>query len=96
MNGVGYVYILGNQKPVLYVGVTSDLVKRVKRHRSGYGSGFSGKYKTYKLLYYELFDNMKDAYKREKQLKNRHRDWKINLIRSKNPGLEDLYTKILK
>jgi len=96
MNGVGYIYILGNQKPVLYVGVTSDLVKRVKRHRSGYGSGFSGKYKTYKLLYYELFDNMKDAYKREKQLKNWHRDWKINLIRSKNPGLEDLYTKILK
>ncbi|HTK03221.1 MAG TPA: GIY-YIG nuclease family protein [Alphaproteobacteria bacterium] len=91
----GFVYILGNQKPVLYIGVTSNLIQRIHKHRSGSGSGFSSKYKTYKLLYYEIYDNMLEAIKREKQLKNWHRDWKINLIKSKNPELKDLYDKIM-
>lgn len=96
MGKQGFVYILGNQKPVLYIGVTSDLIKRINRHRSGFGSGFSSKYKTYKLLYYEVFDDILEAIRREKQLKNWHRDWKVNLIKSKNPEFEDLYTQILK
>jgi putative endonuclease len=96
MSESGFVYILGNQKPVLYVGVTSDLIKRIKRHRSGFGGGFSSRYKTYKLLYYEVFDDMLEAIRREKQLKNWHRDWKVNLIKSKNPEFKDLYTQILK
>ncbi len=96
MSKQGFIYILGNQKPVLYIGVTSDLIKRVKRHRSSYGSKFSSKYKTYKLLYYEIFDNILEAIRREKQLKNWHRDWKINLIKSKNPKFVDLFEKILK
>ena len=96
MSKQGFVYILGNQKPVLYVGVTSDLIKRIAQHRSGFGSGFSSKYKTYKLLYYEVFDDMFEAIKREKQLKNWHRDWKTNLIKSINQKFEDLYTQILK
>lgn len=91
----GYVYILGNQKPVLYVGVTSNLIQRIHKHRSGSGSRFTGKYKTYKLLYYEVFESMLEAIKREKQLKNWHRDWKINLIKSKNPEFKDLYDEIL-
>jgi putative endonuclease len=96
MSKQGYIYILGNQKPVLYIGVTSNLIRRIQRHRSGFGSIFSSKYKTYKLLYYEIFEEMLEAIKREKQLKNWHRDWKINLIKSKNPKFEDLYRQILK
>lgn len=92
----GFVYILGNQKPVLYIGVTSDLIKRISRHRSGFGSVFSSKYRTYKLLYYEIFEDTSDAIKREKQLKNWHGDWKINLIKSKNPEFEDLTIQVLK
>ncbi len=90
MSKVGYIYILGNQKPSLYIGVTSDLIKRIYKHRSGFGSGFSSKYKTYKLLYYEIFEDILEAIKREKQLKNWHRDWKINLVKSKNPEFRDL------
>ena len=96
MSKEGFVYILGNQKPVLYVGSTSNLVKRIKRHRSGFGSGFSSKYKTYKLLYYERFESLDVAHKKERQLKNWHRWWKINLIKSKNPEFIDLYTQLLK
>lgn len=96
MSKQSFIYILGNQKPVLYIGVTSDLVTRILKHRSAFGSKFSSKYKTYKLLYYEVFGNMLEAIKREKQLKNWHRQWKINLIKSKNPGFEDLFTQILK
>lgn len=91
----GFIYIIGNQKPVLYVGVTSNIEKRLKRHRGGYGAVFTKKYNPYKLLYYEEFLDMKDARKREKQLKNWHRDWKINLIKSKNPEFRDL-TQTLK
>jgi len=57
---------------------------------------FSSKYKTCKLLYYEVFEEMLDAIKREKQLKDWHREWKINLIKTKNPKFEDLYDEILK
>jgi putative endonuclease len=92
----GFVYILGNQKPVYYVGSTSNLINRLKRHKSGYGSGFTEKYKTYKLLYFEFFENRSDAYIRERQLKNWHRDWKTNLVKSANPGFRDLYEDILK
>ncbi len=87
---------MGNQKPVLYIGVTSNLINRIARHRSGFGSMFSSKYKTCKLLYYEVFEEMLDAIKREKQLKDWHREWKINLIKTKNPKFEDLYDEILK
>lgn len=91
----GFIYIIGNQKPVLYIGVTSNIKKRLKRHHGGYGATFTKKYNPYKLLYYEEFLDMKDARKREKQLKNWHRDWKINLIKSMNPEFKDL-TQTLK
>lgn len=90
MSKPSFVYIIGNQKPILYVGVTSDLSKRLYRHRRGYGSGFTKKYKPDKLLYYEVFEDKKDASRRERQLKNWHREWKINLIKSKNPEFKDL------
>ncbi|MEW5861203.1 MAG: GIY-YIG nuclease family protein [Cyanobacteriota bacterium] len=91
----GFVYILGSNRPTLYIGVTSDLIKRVYEHKQGLVKGFSKKYKLHKLLYYEVFDDVNVAIKREKQLKNWHRDWKLNLIRSKNPTLKDLFPEVV-
>ena len=91
----GFIYIIGNQKPVLYIGVTSNIEKRLKRHSGGYGAVFTKKYNPYKLLYFEEFPEMLDTRRREKQLKNWHRDWKLNLIKSKNPEFRDL-TQTLK
>ena len=64
--------------------------------KQGLIHGFSKKYKLYKLHYYEVFDNIQDAIKREKQLKNWHREWKLNLIKSKNPTFKDLYPEIIR
>lgn len=91
----GFVYILGNNRPTLYIGVTSDLIRRVYRHKQGLIDGFSKKYGLYKLLYYEIFDDIIEAIEREKQLKNWHRRWKLNLIKSKNPNFKDLYSEII-
>ena len=91
----GYVYIIGSDRPTLYIGVTSDLIKRVYEHKHGLVSGFTKQYALHKLLYYESFDTMNDAIAREKQLKNWHREWKLNLIRSKNLKMKDLYTEII-
>ncbi|MCL2869222.1 GIY-YIG nuclease family protein [Candidatus Saccharibacteria bacterium] len=86
-----YTYILSNRKNgTLYIGTTSDLSKRVLEHRLGIKSNFASKYKTYKLVYYEEGADMTSAIEREKQLKNWHRDWKINLIESINPEWKDL------
>jgi putative endonuclease len=68
----GFVYILTNRSnQVLYTGVTRDLVKRVWQHRNGRGSRFTEKYRTHKLVYYELCDDIRGAIEREKQLKAR-------------------------
>ena len=88
----GYVYIMSNYKRnVLYIGVTSDLEERVWLHKQGKGSKFSKKYKTTLLVYFEEYPNIVDAIHREKQLKNWHRDWKMNLIRKMNPTFRDLF-----
>ena len=91
-----YVYILGNKRPTLYIGVTSDLVKRVYQHKQKLVKGFTEKYELPKLLYFEVYNNPKDAIRREKQLKNWHREWKLNLIKSVNPEFNDLYGEIVK
>lgn len=67
----------------------------MKRHCGGCGSAFTKKYNIYKLLYSEEYLDMKIVIKREKQLKNWHRDWKINLIKSKNPEFRDLTSQVL-
>lgn len=95
MNKNGYLYIIGNDRPTLYIGITSNLTKRVYEHKKNLVDGFSKRYRLHKLLYYEIFDEMLEAIKREKQLKNWHRDWKINLIKSKNPEFKDLYVDII-
>ncbi|SOB80224.1 putative endonuclease [Sphingomonas guangdongensis] len=74
----------------LYIGVTSDLVRRLHQHRDGSGSDFVKTYGVHLLVRYELFSDMPAAIAREKQLKRWHRDWKINLIESNNPDWHDL------
>lgn len=91
----GYFYILTNKrKTLLYTGATKNLKKRVDLHVSGKGALFTKKYTVHTLVYFEKFDNISDAFKREKQIKNWHKEWKWNLIKSKNPELIDLYLKI--
>jgi putative endonuclease len=92
----GYIYIMSNYtRTTFYVGVTSDLVRRVSEHRDGRIPGFSQRYNLKYLVYYESIPSIKDAIRREKQLKNWHRDWKLNLITSVNPQLKDLAPEIL-
>jgi len=85
------VYILAS-KPfgTLYIGVTSDLVARLWQHREGAIEGFTKRYAVHRLVHFEMFDTMETAIRREKQLKNWHRDWKLNLITRENPDWRDL------
>lgn len=93
LNGMkqSYVYIMANyKKNVFYIGVTADVLWRVLEHKDKTGSKFTSKYKVDILVYLEEFEDIELAIEREKQLKNWHRDWKINLIRSQNPHMLDL------
>ncbi len=74
----------------LYIGVTNDLSRRIFEHKKEIVKGFTEKYKLKKLLYFEEYKNINEAIGREKQLKNWHRDWKLNLIKKVNPILKDL------
>ena len=90
-NKIYYVYILTNHKnKTLYIGLTNDIERRIYEHKNELVEGFSKRYKLKKLLYYEEFEYIRDALNREKQLKNWHREWKINLIKDANPGFCDL------
>ncbi|MFA4916834.1 MAG: GIY-YIG nuclease family protein [Syntrophales bacterium] len=87
----GYVYILSNYgRTTFYIGVTNDLHRRLEEHKNSVGSVFTSHYQCKDLLYFEHFDSIVDAIAREKQLKNWHREWKLNLILSLNPELKDL------
>ena len=83
-----------SKKTTLYIGVTSNIKSRISDHKNGIGSEFTSKYKLTDLLYYEEFPDIYQAIDREKQLKNWHRQWKINLIKSVNPEMSDLYWEI--
>ncbi len=85
------VYIMTNQyNTVLYTGVTSDLKRRVWQHQSGQGSAFASKYRTTKLVYYEVMSSIKAAILREKQIKGGSRKKKIDLINSLNHEWKNL------
>ena len=88
----GYVYILAS-KPngTLYIGVTSDLAKRVYQHKTGADDGFANKHNVTRLVYYEQHADIRDAIQREKNLKHWLRRWKLRLIREQNPRWDDLY-----
>jgi len=78
------------RKNVLYIGVTRNLQHRVLEHKQAKVAGFTRRYKVKQLVYYEEFEMAIDAFDREKQLKNWHREWKYNLMKRLNPMLEDL------
>ncbi len=91
----GYTYIMSNRLcTTLYVGVTVDLKKRISQHKNGAGSKFTSIYFLTYLVYYEELFSMDAAIRREKRLKNWHRDWKMNLIREHNPHFVDLYDEL--
>lgn len=91
----GYVYIMSNfRRTTLYIGVTNDLARRVYEHREGLLEGFTKRYRLKYLVYYEEAGTINDAIAREKQLKNWHREWKINLIKSVNPDMKDLSNEV--
>ncbi|MEO0128565.1 MAG: GIY-YIG nuclease family protein [candidate division WOR-3 bacterium] len=90
-----YVYILANKtNKVLYIGVTNNLERRIYEHKHKLVPGFTKRYNLTKLVYYEFTNDVKSALYREKQLKNWHREWKIDLINSYNPEWKDLADEI--
>ncbi|UWU66621.1 GIY-YIG nuclease family protein [Bradyrhizobium sp. NC92] len=90
-----YVYILASRKyGTLYLGVTSDLVRRVYQHKTKVVPGFTKRYGVDKLVLFEIFDDPASAIAREKELKKWRRDWKTRLIDEQNPNWDDLYSGI--
>ena len=89
-----FVYILSSRNRVIYVGMTNELSRRIYEHKNGLVDGFTKSYNVNKLVYYELQNDFESAVKREKQLKNWHRQWKINLIETRNKEWKDLYQEI--
>ncbi|MBA2654121.1 MAG: GIY-YIG nuclease family protein [Gammaproteobacteria bacterium] len=90
-----FVYILANRRNgTLYVGSTSDLVKRVWEHKNNLTPGFTAKYNIHQLVYYEAHQEIMEAARRERRLKNWCREWKINIIEKFNPTWRDLYSEI--
>ncbi len=86
-----YVYILASQKNgTLYIGVTNDLETRILQHKQKINEGFTSKYNVTLLVYFESFQYIAEAIKREKQLKKWNRQWKINLIEEENLDWKDL------
>ena len=92
-----YVYLLASRKHgTLYVGVTSDLVRRVYEHKTKATPGFTSKYGVDRLVWYECYDDPVSAITREKELKKWRRDWKISLIEEDNPDWTDRYDIIIR
>jgi len=84
-----FVYIMTNRSETLYTGVTNNLVRRVREHKMGVGSGFAGKYKLDRLVYFERFEDVRNAIEREKHVKGLLRIKKIGLIVSINSKWRD-------
>ncbi len=86
-----FIYIITNfTNTPFYIGVTNNLERRIYEHRQELVDGFSKKYKLKKLVYFEEYTDIQNALEREKQLKNWHRDWKLNIIKKMNPDFRDL------
>jgi len=91
-----FVYILMNKRnTVLYIGITSNLIKRVWEHKKKLVKGFTEKYNVDKLVYYEIFNDPENAIAREKKIKGWLRKKKLALIKKKNPEFKDLYNSLL-
>jgi putative endonuclease len=91
MSRAGFTYMISNyERTVIYIGVTNNIYKRMLDYKNNLGGYFASKYKCKYLVYYENFQAIGDAIAREKQLKNWHKDWKWNLVKTNNPELNDL------
>ena len=89
------VYILASKRNgTLYIGVTSNLVKRIWEHKNGMVVGFTKRYGVHRLVWYELHERMEAAIEREKRLKEWKRGWKLALIEGANSNWQDLYPTI--
>ena len=96
MNKAGYVYIMASQRNgTLYIGVTSDLVQRVHQHRNGLIDGFTKKYGCKFLVWFQAFDDLEEARRRELQMKEWRRAWKLREIEAVNPEWSDLYPSLM-
>lgn len=92
----GYIYFMTNKSgSVLYIGVTNSIKRRIQEHKSGQGSLFTSKYKCCKLVYLEVFPDLPQAIRREKQLKHFKREWKDQLVLRLNPMWNDLSESLL-
>ncbi|MEM1041195.1 MAG: GIY-YIG nuclease family protein [Bacteroidota bacterium] len=92
----GFVYLLASRpNGTLYIGVTSHLARRVWEHRNDLAEGFTRRYGVHRLVYFERYDNIRDAIEREKRLKKWRRAWKLRLVREANPAWEDLYAAVV-
>ncbi len=93
---MGYVYILASKRNgTLYVGVTSDLVRRIWEHKNDSVDGFTKRYGVHKFVWYEEHGTIEDAIQREKNIKRWRREWKLDLIEQLNPNWRDLYDDIV-
>jgi putative endonuclease len=91
----GYVYIMASARNgTIYIGATSDLVKRVWEHRTGAGAGFTNKHRCNLLVWYATFDDLQEARRRELQMKKWKRIWKLSEIEQMNPEWTDLYSTL--
>jgi putative endonuclease len=90
-----YVYIMASKhQKILYVGATTDLIKRVWEHKNKFTASFTKRYNINQLVYYEVHQTIMEAARREKRFKNWCRQWKIDLIEQFNPAWRDLYEEI--
>jgi putative endonuclease len=88
----GWVYMMSNRRDgMLYTGVSADLPRRAFEHREGLCEGFTRQYALKRLVYYERFDDIRDAIQRESTMKHWPRAWKVRLIHGLNPEWDDLY-----
>ncbi|MCX6640937.1 MAG: GIY-YIG nuclease family protein [bacterium] len=91
-----YVYILANKRNgTLYIGVTTDLIRRISEHKRDLIGGFTKKYCCHQLVYFEEHDSVEQAIVREKNMKEWKRKWKLELIEKTNPDWKDLWDDLL-
>jgi putative endonuclease len=96
MDRIGYVYIMASQRNgTIYIGSTSNLSQRVWQHKQGTADAFTKEYGCKMLVWYERFENLHDARRREVQMKEWHRPWKLKRIEGINPDWNDLYETLL-
>ena len=91
-----FVYILASKRNgTLYIGVTNNLLERVRQHKNNLVEGFTKKYAVHNLMYYEIYEDIHSAIAREKRMKKWKREWKIKLIEKTNPEWDDLYYELI-